>query len=249
MTALRHMSAIAWRSQPRMPRWMCEPGRCIAAMGVLLAVAALTGCEKSFENMYNQPRYKPLAASPLWPDGRASRTAPAGTVAHGEGAVAGTSSGRAGATPVGPEVAKPVPLAARDNGKATGESAERPANRAAAGNQQDAWTMPVLARGQQRFNIYCAPCHSEAGDGDGMVARRGFPHPPSFHIDRLRREPDDYFYSVITHGYGDMYSYADRVPPDDRRAIIGYIRALQRSQNARLDDVPAEARSALEAAR
>src|SRR4029078_5718560 len=98
------------------------------------------------------------------------------------------------------------------------------------------------------FNIYCAPCHSEAGDGDGMIARRGFPHPPSFHIDRLRKASDDYLYAVITNGYGDMYSYADRIPPDDRRAIVGYIRALQLSQNARLADVKPAARSELKEA-
>ncbi|HET7401270.1 MAG TPA: cytochrome c, partial [Usitatibacter sp.] len=95
-------------------------------------------------------------------------------------------------------------------------------------------TLALLQRGQERYGIYCVPCHSPLGDGDGMVARRGFPHPPSYHIDRLRRAPDRHFYDVITNGYGVMYAYGDRVAPPDRWAIVAYIRALQRSQGARL---------------
>ena len=105
--------------------------------------------------------------------------------------------------------------------------------------------MQTLARGRERYDIYCSPCHSIAGDGDGMVARRGFPHPPSYHSDKLRNAPDAHFYNVITNGYGVMYSYADRVEPRDRWAIIAYIRALQLSQNARIDDVPPEHRAEL----
>jgi mono/diheme cytochrome c family protein len=93
----------------------------------------------------------------------------------------------------------------------------------------------LLARGQQRFDIYCAPCHSRAGDGDGMIARRGFPHPPSYHQPRLREAPDRHFYDVMTNGYGIMRSYADRVPPEDRWAIVAYVRALQLSQNPRAE--------------
>ena len=95
-------------------------------------------------------------------------------------------------------------------------------------------TLALLKRGQERFNIYCAPCHSPLGDGDGMVPRRGFPHPPSYHDERLRQAPDRHFYDVMTNGYGIMYSYADRVTPEDRWAIVAYIRALQRSQGARV---------------
>ena len=104
----------------------------------------------------------------------------------------------------------------------------------------------LLARGRERFNIYCAPCHSVAGDGDGMVPARGFPHPPSYHSARLRSAPDRHFYDVISHGWGVMYPYAARVAPRDRWAIVAYIRALQLSQNATLDDVPAAERAALE---
>lgn len=106
-------------------------------------------------------------------------------------------------------------------------------------------TLALLERGQQRFRIYCTPCHSELGDGHGMIVQRGFPPPPSYHIDRLRAAPVEHFYDVITHGYGAMYSYANRVQPDDRWAIAAYIRALQLSQHASIDDVPADQRGKL----
>jgi mono/diheme cytochrome c family protein len=99
-------------------------------------------------------------------------------------------------------------------------------------------TLALLERGQQRFDIYCAPCHSRVGDGNGMIVQRGFPHPPSYYSERLRQAPIQHFYDVITHGYGAMYPYADRVAPADRWAIIAYIRALQASMAAKLADVP-----------
>ena len=98
-------------------------------------------------------------------------------------------------------------------------------------------TADVLARGQQRFNIYCSPCHGEAGDGNGMIVQRGFKHPPSYHIDRLRRAPIGYFFDVMSNGFGAMSDYAEQVPPKDRWAIAAYIRALQLSQNASPGDV------------
>lgn len=107
-------------------------------------------------------------------------------------------------------------------------------------------TLALLQRGQERFRIYCTPCHSELGDGHGMIVQRGFPPPPSYHIDRLRQEPPSYFYDVITNGHGAMYSFADRVQPADRWAIAAYIRALQRSQNASIADVPPDQRGALQ---
>jgi mono/diheme cytochrome c family protein len=88
-------------------------------------------------------------------------------------------------------------------------------------------TAAVLARGQDRFNIYCSPCHSRVGDGQGMIVARGFPHPPDYKITRLRSAPIGHFVDVMTHGYGVMYSYASRVPPEDRWAIAAYIRVLQ----------------------
>ena len=108
-----------------------------------------------------------------------------------------------------------------------------------------ALTLALLERGQERYRIYCAPCHSELGDGRGMIVERGFPPPPSFHIDRLRKAPPQYFYDVITRGHGVMYSFADRVEPNDRWAIAAYIRALQRSEGASLADLSAPERKAL----
>jgi len=100
-------------------------------------------------------------------------------------------------------------------------------------------TPEVMARGQQRFNIYCAPCHSELGDGNGMIVQRGYKRPPSYHIERLRRAPIGYFFDVMTNGFGAMPDYAEQVPPADRWAIAAYIRALQLSQHATASDVPA----------
>jgi mono/diheme cytochrome c family protein len=95
-----------------------------------------------------------------------------------------------------------------------------------------ALTPALLQRGHERFDIYCAPCHGYLGDAHGMIVQRGFPAPPSFHIDRLREAPTQHFYDVATNGWGAMFSYADRVAPSDRWAIAAYIRALQESQNA-----------------
>ncbi|MFZ0731666.1 MAG: cytochrome c [Candidatus Sulfotelmatobacter sp.] len=101
-------------------------------------------------------------------------------------------------------------------------------------------TQEVLARGEQRFNIFCAPCHSRLGDGNGFVPSRGFSRkPPSFHIARLEKAPVGYFFDVITNGFGIMPDYASQIPTKDRWDIVAYIRALQLSQNATMADVPA----------
>jgi mono/diheme cytochrome c family protein len=107
-------------------------------------------------------------------------------------------------------------------------------------------SMALLERGKQRFEIYCAPCHSRLGDGNGMIVQRGFPHPPSYYSDALRSAPDQHFYDVITQGHGVMYPYAERVEGKDRWAIVAYIRALQASAQASLSEVPADQRSALQ---
>ncbi|MCS6772001.1 MAG: cytochrome c [Kiritimatiellae bacterium] len=110
-------------------------------------------------------------------------------------------------------------------------------------------TREVLARGQERYNIFCMPCHDMSGSGNGMVVQRGFKRPASFHEQRLRDSPPGYFYSAIKNGFGQMPNYADQIPVRDRWAIVAYIRALQLSRNATIEDVPPEHRAALEAAR
>jgi len=119
-------------------------------------------------------------------------------------------------------------------------------------NGQPATTFPFpitrqdLERGQERFNIYCSPCHGRLGDGNGIIVMRGLRRPPSYQMDRLRAAPLGHFFDVITNGYGAMYSYASRVPVDDRWRIIAYIRALQLSQHAKFADLPEKDRQMLE---
>jgi len=188
---------------------------------LLLAALALAGCERAMHNMYEQPRLDPGEASPLFADGRGERPPPPGSVPVAAGTPAMTSSGRKGREP-------PLEWEA-----------------AAARTTLPPVTDTLLARGQQRYEIYCMPCHSPVGDGDGPVVRRGFPAPPSYHQQRLRDAPDRHFYDVITNGYGVMHSYADRVPPQDRWAIVAYIRALQLSQVAPVAQLPPAVRAKL----
>jgi len=108
-------------------------------------------------------------------------------------------------------------------------------------------TPALLQRGRERFDIYCAVCHGSAGEGNGIVVQRGFPVPPSLHLDRLRAAPVGHFFEVISNGYGVMAPYASRVKPADRWAIAAYIRALQLSQHAVLADADPAARAKLEA--
>lgn len=100
-------------------------------------------------------------------------------------------------------------------------------------------TKELLHRGQERYNIFCTPCHGIQGDGLGMVAMRGMKHPPSYHQDRLRAEPNGYIYDVVTNGFGAMYGYSAQIPPRDRWAIVAYVRALQLSRNAPIAQLPA----------
>jgi mono/diheme cytochrome c family protein len=124
--------------------------------------------------------------------------------------------------------------------------------RDALARQQEATQRPpltagLLDRGRQRFAIFCSPCHGAGGDGNGIIVQRGMPHPTSYHDPRLVAADDQHFFDVITDGYGAMYSYASRVSPRDRWAIVAYIRALQLSRRASLDDVPPDQRARLEA--
>jgi mono/diheme cytochrome c family protein len=107
-------------------------------------------------------------------------------------------------------------------------------------------TEEVMIRGQERYNIYCAVCHDRVGTGNGRIVQRGYLKPPSYHTDRLRKMPAGHYFEVITRGNGAMPDYATQIPPRDRWAIIAYVRALQESQNASIDEVPADVRSKLQ---
>lgn len=190
--------------------------RAPTVMALLVAALVLAGCERIMQNMYDQPRDKPFSQDPFFEDGAATRVPPTGTVPYSRGAEAEASSGRSGTRDL-----------------------QRNAEAEAANSQPYPLDGALLARGRDRYGIYCLPCHSPVGDGDGRIVRRGFPAPPSYHIDRLRNAPDRHFYDVISDGYGIMASYGDRVMPPDRWAIVAYIRALQLSQYAKVDDLPA----------
>jgi hypothetical protein len=167
------------------------------------------------QDMFNQPKVKPMARSDFFDDGISARLPVEGTVARGE-----LRADRVFHTGIGPDgkfvTALPVPL-----------------------------TRSLLLRGRERYDIFCSPCHSRVGDGRGMIVERGFKQPPSFHIDRLRTQPIGYFFDVVTSGFGQMSGYAAQVPPADRWAIAAYIRALQLSQHAPLQEVPAADREAI----
>jgi Cytochrome C oxidase, cbb3-type, subunit III len=104
----------------------------------------------------------------------------------------------------------------------------------------------LLDRGEERYKIFCTPCHGLQGDGNGMIVMRGMKHPPSFHQDRLRQVPNGYIYDVITNGFGAMLSYSAQIPPRDRWAIVAYFRALQLSRNAKVVELPPDVREKLE---
>ncbi|GIX07974.1 MAG: hypothetical protein KatS3mg115_2377 [Candidatus Poribacteria bacterium] len=160
------------------------------------------------DNMRQQPYYRPYSASRLFEDGTSYQAPPENTVARG--------------------------FLREDQHFYAGIE-----------NGQVATTFPieidkaVLVRGQERYNAFCSPCHGLLGDGNGMIVQRGYARrPPSFHEERLRTAPPGHFFDVITNGFGVMYDYSDRIPPEDRWAIVAYIRALQLSQNATLAEVP-----------
>ena len=181
---------------------------------VLATTCAGTACR---QDMYNQPKYKPLAKSEFFDDDTSARPLPPHTVPRGhldEDTAFATGKNDDGTL----AAALPVPV-----------------------------TRQLLERGKERYTIYCSMCHGNEGDANGMVVQRGYPPPPSYHIDRLRNAPPGYLYSVITNGYGIMYPYASRVEGPDRWAIVAYVRALQLSRHATLDDVPADQRTPLEA--
>ena len=187
----------------------------IRRLAFLLAFGFLLGCR---QDMFNQPKYKPLQSSAFFADGRASRPLPEDTVPFGN--------------------------SRSDELFRTGKVGGVPADR---------FPFPVTAavvdRGQQRYEIFCAMCHGAAGDGDGMIVRRGFQRPPSFHTDRLRQAPAGHFFDVISNGTGVMYDYKSRIAIEDRWAIAAYIRVLQLSQNTPVAEIPPAERAKLEAQR
>jgi hypothetical protein len=167
------------------------------------------------QDMHDQPKYIPLRPSDFFGDGRSERPLIEGTVARGH--LDDDAAYYTGRGPDGQFVNEfPFPV-----------------------------TKDVVERGQERFNIYCAPCHDRLGNGNGKIVRRGYRHPPSYHIDRLRQVPHGYIYDVITSGFGAMPDYAAQIQPRDRWAIVAYVRALQLAANGKIDDVPADKRADL----
>ncbi|MCU1284875.1 MAG: quinol:cytochrome c oxidoreductase monoheme cytochrome subunit [Acidobacteriales bacterium] len=169
--------------------------------------------------MHNQPKYIPLRASEFFHDGRSARLPVEHTVARGTTAEANQFYKE-----------KDVYL---DNYFLTGKIGTL---------EGDKFPLPltkeVLLRGQERYNIYCTPCHSRVGDGNGMIVNRGIKRPPSYHEERLKKAPIGHFYDVMTNGFGAMLNYQAQIKPEDRWAIAAYIRVLQVSEDASLSDVP-----------
>jgi mono/diheme cytochrome c family protein len=181
-------------------------------------VALLAAAAGCRQEMYDQPKYQPLEKSSFYADGRASRPLVEGTVARGALDAAALPLPPAGAPGAADLVtALPMPL-----------------------------TSELLSRGQQRYEIFCTPCHDRTGGGQGMVVRRGYRPPPSLHVDRLREAPVGHFYDVMTRGLGAMPDYAQQIPPEDRWAIAAYVKALQLSQHAALAELPPEDRAKVE---
>jgi Cytochrome C oxidase, cbb3-type, subunit III len=220
----------------------------------LCAVLLLANCGP---NMRDQAKCQPLEGSSFFADGKCARDLPPNTVARGflQADQPQTAGGAAGA----PAGATSAPATGATSAPAAGATAAPPSGAAAAptaaagaGVQTQNFPFPitrdVLSVGHLSYDTFCSPCHGLTGNGDGMIVQRGFPAPPTFHQQRLRDVPPGYIYSVITNGFGRMYSYASRVKPDERWAIVAYIRALQLSQDATVDDVPPEERPKLEGA-
>lgn len=182
---------------------------------VCLALLVLTASGCDMLDMYDEARFEPLEASTFFDDGASARPLVAGTVARGD--------------------------LQDDEALYTGKIDGKYVN-----DLPVEFNRALLVRGQERFNIYCSPCHGRLGDGSGMIVRRGFRRPPSFvSTERLLNAPLGHYFDVITNGFGAMPSYASRVAPRDRWAIAAYIRALQRSQNGSVEDVPVELRETI----
>ena len=183
-----------------------------------------------FPDMDHQAKYKPQAESKFFADGRADRPIPPGTVPYGRGN--NVEPGR--------PFHDPDYLRA-DDFLYAGKNADGSFAR----GFPMAVTEPMIRRGQNRFMIYCYPCHGAQGDGQGITKSYGMMATPSYHDERIRQMPEGEIFNTITHGKNTMFPYADKLSPEDRWAVISYIRALQRAHNGRIDDVPPELRGGL----
>ena len=189
---------------------------------LLLTFALLTGCGVRFD-MQDQPRYKAYKKSNFFADNRASRDVPDGTVARGQ-----LKDNKAFFTGKidNPNLNLQVETTTNAQGNTIVTSFP---------NDIDEFPLPVtkelIDRGENRYNIYCIVCHGPTGNGDGMIVRRGFSPPPTYHDDRLRNAPVGHFFDVMTNGWGKMNSYATKLNAADRWAVVAYIRALQASQD------------------
>lgn len=193
----------------------------LAAIGILLL---LGGCEDPRADMGEQPKYLPYQPSEFFADGTSARPLVAGVVPRG------------GANVPGVPYARPQP----------GEQEGRVRDVAPLTQSIPFPITPeIVARGQQRYGIFCAVCHGRLGNGQGMIVQRGFTPPPSFHVPRLQQAPDAHFFNVITHGYGAMFSYNDRIPAPDRWEIVAYIRVLQAATQALPGPAPQAVQEAL----
>jgi mono/diheme cytochrome c family protein len=178
------------------------------------SMAILAGCR---QDMQNQPKFIPLRSSEFYSDRRSARYPVPGTIPQLDD------------KSMDKEQLDPNSyFLTGKHGNIYGN--ELPGDSASARGQ-------ILARGEERYNIYCQPCHSQLGDGNGMIVQRGYKRPPSFHVQRLKNAPLGWFYDVISNGFGGMPDYAAQVKPADRWAIAAYIRALQLSQSATEADV------------
>jgi len=209
-----------------------------AAIAAGLAFASALLLASCRQDMQDQPKYLPYRGSEIFPDSLSSRSLVEGTVPRGY--LRDDQELYTGKT--GANVAPTAPTATAAATSASGTSAVSTQPAAATGNDVNEFPFPItreiLDRGQERYNIYCSPCHGVLGDGRGMIVNRGFRPPPTYHQDRLRNAPLGHFFDVITNGFGAMPDYSMQIPPHERWAIIAYIRALQYSQNANIADVP-----------
>lgn len=189
-----------------------------------------------FPDMDHQAKYKPQAESKFFADGRADRPIPAGAVPYGRQTERRDKEGRV----IG--FADPDFLKA-DDAHYAGKNADGSFVKGFPAGLE--FNEAFVRRGQNRYQIYCAPCHGALGDGNGITKSYGMVATPSYHDDRLRGMPEGEIFNTITNGKNTMGSYADKLSPDDRWAVVAYVRALQRSHHATVDDVPLELRGGL----